>query len=109
MKFEIRFVDGSERKPWIAKIVGPDPKYILKREFVRYQPEGDIATFELEDGYFEINDPSAPERNYLHIVDGKVENLSKDDVVAAVVGVRSGGSQKKKSSRYADGFRTGRL
>lgn len=86
MKINLKPGNGANSKPWIAHITGPDPKYGLKREFLKATWENGEAVYELVDGYFEINDPSEENRKYVHVQNGSTEAVSKDDVVAAVAG-----------------------
>ncbi|MEM3829319.1 MAG: hypothetical protein QXP36_08930 [Conexivisphaerales archaeon] len=95
MKLVISFNNSSDTKPWVARITGLDPKYGLKREFVRYTYDGNNAVFEINDGYYDINDPFKG-RSYIHVINDKQETVSKDDVIIAVAGEQN----SRKAPRY---------
>lgn len=69
---------GLVNEPWVARILGPDPKYKLRREFVRARKDYDESNsvgsrgvhlvFLLSDGVFEVYERTSWKRSRRYFV-----------------------------------------
>lgn len=81
----------SGGKEWIAEIIGRDPKYTYKRNFL--QPVGrdwsssgrtGSTAFELEEGkIYEIREPYRG-RRFVAVQNGEIITISPEDVLARI-------------------------
>lgn len=100
LRQEIRALQfGQKRlKPWVAKIIGTDDKYGLKREFIRPQTKdfsranstgsrGIYAYYTLDDGVYEINRRVSwkkADRYFVRVNDGQITEISREEVLACL-------------------------
>ena len=81
----------SGGKEWIAEILGRDPKYTYKREFLRpvgrdWSRSGRTGStaFELEEGkLYEIREPYRG-RRFVEVQNGEIITLSPEEVLARI-------------------------
>lgn len=81
----------SGGKEWIAEIIGRDPKYTYKREFLRpvgrnWSSSGRTGStaFELEEGkIYEINEPYKG-REFVEVRNGRIIIISPEEVLAKI-------------------------
>ncbi len=81
----------SGGKEWIAEILGSDPKYTYKRDFLRpvgrdWSSSGrtGYTAFELEDGkIYEVREPYKG-REFVAVRNGQVITISPEEVLARI-------------------------
>lgn len=81
----------SGGKEWIAEILGRDPKYTYKRDFLRpvgrdWSRSGRTGStaFQLEEGrIYEIREPYRG-RRFVEVRNGEIITLSPEDVLARI-------------------------
>ena len=81
----------SGGKEWVAEIVGRDPKYTFRREFLNavardwsYSGKTGTTSYELEPGkIYEVNEPWKG-RRFVEIQDGKIVTLTVDEALAQI-------------------------
>lgn len=76
----------SGGREWVARLMGRDPKFNFKREFLKpVRREWSLTgrtgatIFALEDGIYEVNEPYRP-RWYVEVKDGKWKEIKLEDV-----------------------------
>jgi hypothetical protein len=93
---ELEKIGGN--KPWVARIVGTDPKYGLAREFVdgavdysranRPRTRGVYYTYYLKNGYYEVKGGHswghANDRKFVRVTSGKVEPATLQEVLESI-------------------------
>ena len=81
----------SGGKEWVAEIVGRDPKYKFKREFLQpvsrdwsYSGKTGLTSFELEPGkVYEVNEPWKG-RRFVEIQNGEIVVISAEEVLSKI-------------------------
>jgi len=81
-------------KPWVARILGPDPKYGLKREFIYGQRDYTFANsvgsrgiyeyFALTPGVYEVNERltwKKARRYFIRVEGTEISEINKDEVL----------------------------
>ena len=79
----------SGGKEWVAEIVGRDPKYTFKREFLNavardwsYSGKTGTTAYELENGkIYEINEPWK-DRRFVEVRNGEIKTLDTEEVLS---------------------------
>lgn len=85
------------KRPWVARIVGPDPKFGLEREFLTSYRDyanstgemGITKSFFLEDGYYEIKEIVSAKhdrRYFARVSDGAFVEVDKTEIDAFIQG-----------------------
>lgn len=90
---------GGYKRPWVARILGSDPKYNLKREFVEATKTtfGGTWQFNVTDGLYELcdrNSKGAERRSRARVVDGVLEDCLSDKTFDAAVAALDAGTVK---------------
>ena len=81
----------SGGKEWVAEIVGRDPKYKFKREFLQpvsrdwsYSGKTGTTSFELEPGkVYEVNEPWRG-RRFVEVRNGELKTLDTEEVLSKI-------------------------
>ena len=81
----------SGGKEWVAEIIGRDPKYKFKREFLRpvgrdWSSSGRTGStaFQLEEGrIYEIREPYK-DRRFVSVQNGQIITISPEEVLARI-------------------------
>ena len=81
----------SGGKEWVAEIVGRDPKYKFKREFLQpvsrdwsYSGKTGLTSFELEPGkVYEVNEPWKG-RRFVEVQNGEIVVISAEEVLSKI-------------------------
>lgn len=84
----------DKTRPWVAKIMGTDPKYEFRREFLRGQKDYSLANsvgsrgvyeyFALQDGIYEVHERfswKGTRRYFICVQDTKITEISCDEVL----------------------------
>ena len=82
----------SGGKEWVAEIVGRDPKYKFKREFLQpvsrdwsYSGKTGTTSFELEPGkVYEVNEPWRG-RRFVEVKNNEIVTISAEEVLSRIV------------------------
>jgi hypothetical protein len=90
----LRGMARPELKPWVARILGPDPKYGFKREFIHGQRDytfsnsvgsrGIYEYFALTPGIYEVNERltwKRARRYFVRVEGTEITEISKDEVL----------------------------
>ena len=82
----------SGGKEWVAEIIGRDPKYKFKREFLQpvsrdwsYSGKTGLTSFELEPGkVYEVNEPWRG-RRFVEVKNNEIVTISAEEVLSRIV------------------------
>lgn len=90
----LRGMARSELKPWVARILGPDKKYGLQREFLHGQRDYTFANsigsrgiyeyFALTPGVYEVNERltwKRARRYFVRVEGTEIAEISRDEVL----------------------------
>lgn len=90
----------DKTRPWVAHLTGLDPKYGLRREFVRAQQKdysransigsrGVFLYFVLQPGFYEVHERQTWKRTrryFCHVEGDKITEIDRDEVVRCLNG-----------------------
>jgi len=98
-KYELQLEGHKAGRPWVAHITGSDPKYGLKREFVKayhsdYDSKGRLnwSLYKLDDGLYEYEERTSwsnTRRGYFQVLDGKHKGMSGLEVKNLIAALES--------------------
>lgn len=85
---------GETGRPWVARLLGHDPKYRYKREFVNGLVDYSTARFRrslrhcriywtLPEGVYEVNEPLDPRdrgRYFIRVANGDYDVITREEV-----------------------------
>jgi hypothetical protein len=90
----VPFFEPENRVPWVARILGPDPKYGLRREFVKGDKwfgeassnwnRGVYLHYDLGDGIYEVHELvswTRSRRYFVCVAADKSTEMTKDEVL----------------------------
>lgn len=81
MTYTLSISTGSKKsKSWVAKIVGEDAKWGLKREFINQ----DNSTYELEDGVYNYRNGENGKIAFIVVENGEAKEIEKDEALSEI-------------------------